>query len=151
MLVIALAALLAAPILPLTSAIPVVGVHPPVDRAVPSSGSAMPTPLQHVVVLYFENNNRSTTLAQGPYFRYLADTYAQASHYYALCHPSAPNYLGGTSGASLQCRSDAYHTYATTNLATLLNNASISDWTAFMESMPKPCDTANSGDRKSVV
>jgi phosphatidylinositol-3-phosphatase len=107
--------------------------------------SGFPTPIRHVVVLFFENNNRSVALAKGAYFRHLADTYAQDSHYYAVCHPSAPNYLAATSGARLQCGSDAYHTYGITNIATLLKNASITSWSGFMQSMPKPCDTVNSG------
>lgn len=109
-----------------------------------SSASSLPTPIQHVVVIYFENSNRTNTLT-GSYFRYLADTYAQASHYYAVCHPSAPNYLAGTGGTPLQCGSDGYKVYNSTNLGGLLQNAGISSWSGFMESMPKPCDTSTSG------
>lgn len=106
---------------------------------------AFPTPIHHVFVIYLENQPRSTVLSQGPFEAYLAQHYAQDSHYYGVCHPSAPNYLATTSGTPSQCGTDSYNVYTTTNLVNLFAAAGISNWTAYMQSMPSACDTSNAG------
>jgi hypothetical protein len=93
-----------------------------------------------------ENQARSTVLAQGPFEAYLARHFAQASHYYGVCHPSAPNYLSATSGDPLQCGTDTYQVYTTTNIVSLLTNSGVSNWTGYMQSMPAACDASNAGD-----
>ena len=108
------------------------------------SGAQFPTPIRHVIVVMLENENQATVLKQGPFEKHLAQTYSSASNYYAICHPSAPNYLAITSGKTWQCGSDAYHVYSTTNLATLVDAAGLK-WRAYDESMPKPCDKSNAG------
>jgi PKD repeat protein len=90
-----------------------------------------------------ENEGQSKVLSQGSFEKYLADRYERASHYYAVCHPSAPNYLALTSGTPWQCGSDGYSVYSTENLGDLLEKANVS-WADFDESMPKACDTNNS-------
>ena len=102
-----------------------------------------PTPIRHVFLVVLENAERSTVLADGPFERHLANSYATATHYYAVCHPSAPNYLALTSGAAWQCGSDGYSTYATENIGDLVERSGMS-WAAFEESMPSACDMANS-------
>ena len=108
------------------------------------STSSFPTPIQHVFVIMLENAILSTVLAQGPYLTSLYHQYASADHYYGVCHPSASNYLALTSGRLLQCGSDAVTTYSDPNLADLVTSAGES-WVAYMQSMPAPCTTANSG------
>ncbi len=104
--------------------------------------TGFPTPIRHVVVIPFENADISTVLQDGPFFRYLAEHYAVASNYYAICHPSAPNYLALTSGKTWQCGSDGYQVYNSTNIGILLQSAGLS-WAAYMDSMPIACDTNN--------
>jgi PKD repeat protein len=90
-----------------------------------------------------ENAEAAAVMQHGAYEHHLATTYAYASHYYAVCHPSAPNYLALTSGKAWQCGSDGHSVYSTANLGSLAQNAGLS-WAGFEESMPKPCDTSNS-------
>src|SRR5258705_9497572 len=65
--------------------------------------------LAHVVVVVFENQERSTVLGTGqaPTFDRLAGDYAQATDYQAVAHPSLPNYLalisGSTHGVTNDC------------------------------------------------
>ncbi len=92
-----------------------------------------------------ENHARSTVLSQGPFEAYLAQHFAQASHYYGVCHPSAPNYLSATAGTPLQCGTDKYTTYTTSNVVSLLTTAGQTNWSAYMQSMPSACDTSNAG------
>jgi phosphatidylinositol-3-phosphatase len=104
----------------------------------------LPTKISHVVVIVFENSEASNTLAKGSFFRYLANRYAYVSSDYAICHPSAPNYLALTSGATYsQCGSDTHHVYAATNIADELAKKG-KTWDAFAESMPKACDVTDS-------
>jgi hypothetical protein len=112
-----------------------------VAQTVPRLGATFPTPIQHIIVVYLENQPQSAVLSKGVYEEQLSDQYASATKYYGICHPSASNYLAGTSGASWQCGSDRYTTYATTNLADLLRTKGFS-WMAYAESIPTPCYTA---------
>ena len=58
--------------------------------------------LAHVVVIVFENHERTDILRSpsAPTFTHLASTYAQATSYYAVAHPSLPNYLALVSGST---------------------------------------------------
>ncbi|MCI4366183.1 MAG: PKD domain-containing protein [Thermoplasmata archaeon] len=109
--------------------------------ALPST-HAFPTPIRHVLLIMLENAARSTVVANGPFEVHLAKVYASASQYYAVCHPSAPNYLAITSGAAFQCGSDGYAVRPTENLGDLAQRSGLS-WAGFEESMPKPCDLTN--------
>lgn len=102
-------------------------------------------PIKHVMVIVFENKELNNVLSNGPYFKYLYDTYGTATNYYGACHPSASNYLAMTSGKTWECGSDSVNLYTTTNIGTLLQNNNLS-WYGFMESMPKPCYRSGSGE-----
>lgn len=116
---------------------------PSIAESAPNRAPTFPTQITNVVVIVFENAEASTVLAQGPYFGYLAQHYAYAADDYAICHPSAPNYLALTSGATYsQCGSDAHHVYRASNLANLAARAHRS-WAAYAESMPTACDLTN--------
>lgn len=104
-----------------------------------------PGDIQHVVFIYLENAQRSSVLSHGPYEAYLAATYATDGNFFALCHPSAPNYLAVTSGRSLQCGSDSYHKYGDNNIANEFSTHGLS-WMEYAESMPSPCDLNASGE-----
>ena len=119
---------------------------PPSNDAssLPGSGHWFPTPIRHVVTVYLENEEASSVYQSGPYETYLAEHYTYAAEDYAVCHPSEPNYLAITGGATFgRCGTDAY---------TVINNASIADlletrglsWGEFAQSMPVPCDTNDS-------
>ena len=106
--------------------------------------AAFPTPIEHIIVIVFENKEVSTVLDQGPYFKSLSTIYGFAENYFAVCHPSAPNYLAMTSGKPWQCGSNSIHTYQTLNVGDLLTRKSLT-WYGFFESMPIPCDRNSSG------
>jgi acid phosphatase len=63
----------------------------------------------HVVVIVFENKERSSILgnSSAPTFNRLAEEYATLGRYYAVAHPSLPNYLalvsGSTHGITTNC------------------------------------------------
>jgi chitodextrinase len=100
--------------------------------------AALPFPIQHVVVVFLENEEATSALT-APFEAHLADRYAIATNDYAICHPSAPNYLAATSGATWQCGSDNLGAYNTTSIGSVLTAANRS-WGEFAEDMPTPCD-----------
>ncbi|MCI4318941.1 MAG: carboxypeptidase regulatory-like domain-containing protein [Thermoplasmata archaeon] len=104
--------------------------------------TTFPTPIHHVFTIFLENEELSSVTQNGPFEVKLAKTYASASHYYALCHPSAPNYLAVSSGATWQCGSDAVTSRSSENIGDLAQKAGLS-WGGFFESMPSACDRSD--------
>jgi acid phosphatase len=125
-------------------AVAVVGSAPPAASSPAlihtDAGPAYPSPIRHVVILYFENQEVGSVLANGSYFAYLASHYAFAGQYYSVEHYSLPNYLAATSGI-------------TTNLFQVTKTLQIGDlvggkgetWGGFFQSMPYVCDPNSSG------
>ena len=77
--------------------------------AAPAASSAAGVPrVAHVVLVIFENHERTSVLGHGdaPTFERLASTYAQATDYHAVTHPSLPNYLAVVSGSTHGVTSD---------------------------------------------
>ncbi len=64
--------------------------------------------IQHVVVIVFENEALSTVNKYGTYEDNLSRNYEGDQHFYAPCHPSAPEYLAMVSATTDQCPYDAY-------------------------------------------
>lgn len=89
-------------------------------------GTALPAPpdptppvsnvgdLDHVVMVYMENHGVGDIVGSpnAPYINSLINTYGSAANYYALTHPSDPNYwpiLGGSDfGVNYNCSSDCF-------------------------------------------
>jgi acid phosphatase len=66
--------------------------------------------LAHVIVIVFENKERQTVIGSNaaPTFNRLASTYAQATDYQGVAHPSLPNYLALVSGSTHGVTTDCY-------------------------------------------
>jgi Phosphoesterase family/Carboxypeptidase regulatory-like domain len=128
-------------------------ISPSPDHPGVGPATAFPTPIQHVFLIMMENEGTDQVYGNLTYETNLANAYgwggdavsnASGIGYYAICHPSAPNYLGLTSGQSLQCGTDNYHNYSANNLGNLLQTAGDS-WIAYAESATTPCQTTSSG------
>ena len=134
-----------APLAPshLTVGSPLSGTSPGGSGVTPSV--TYPTPIRHVFVVFLENAELSSVQSSGPYEMGLTKNYTNATRYYAPCHPSAPEYLAATSGATWQCGSDSVSSggYSTNNIGNLAQKAGLS-WGGYMESMPKACDSSDS-------
>lgn len=110
-----------------------------------SSKFVQAPPIQHVVVIPLENLAAATVLAGGPYQRYLANTYADATNFYSACHYSYPNYAAMTSGRYFACGTASIPIEGVANLGDLLDGAGQS-WMGYFESMSSACQFASSGD-----
>ena len=110
------------------------------SRAAARAPRAVPR-LGRVVVVVLENKSCAQVIgsAQAPYLNRLARRGAFASRYYALAHPSLPNYLGLIGGSTFGVSSDcADCSVRGASLVDQLERAHVS-WKAYMEGMPRPC------------
>lgn len=108
------------------------------------AGSSSSSPIQHIFLVVMENKSYSSVWNKSstPYITGLGNSYARATNYSAITHPSLPNYLalvgGSTFGIKTNCsRSVSCHT-GSRNLMDNLEARGLS-WKAYMESMPSGC------------
>jgi hypothetical protein len=110
----------------------------------PSAG-----PPGHVAVIVLENEEYGDIIGarSAPYINSLARRYGLATGMYAITHPSLPNYLALTGGATFGIDSDCTGcSVGATSIVDQLAAAHLS-WRAYMEDLPGPCFTgASAGD-----
>lgn len=118
---------------------PLAGPYPsPSPRPAPSPSSG---PAPRVAVLIMENKEYSSVIGnpKAPYVNGLAAKYGLAKQFYAVSHPSLPNYLALTGGSTFGITSDCTDCpVRATNLVDQLEAAGIT-WKAYMEGVPSPC------------
>lgn len=113
--------------------------------AAPVAAPVVPA-FRHVLVVTFENHERDAVM-RSPTFAALARRYAQLTRYFAVTHPSLPNYLalisGSTHGITENCTSCVVDA---PSLATTLTRAGRT-WRAYAEGIPEPGWTGDSDGR----
>jgi phosphatidylinositol-3-phosphatase len=120
-------------------------------QSAPSPVTALPGGAPaHIAVIVMENEEFSDIIGsrQTPFINALAHRYALARSMYATTHPSLPNYLALTGGATFQITSDCTdcHVPTATSLADQLSASGLT-WKAYMEDLPHPCYRgASAGD-----
>jgi phosphatidylinositol-3-phosphatase len=101
-----------------------------------------------VVVIVMENHSYDAIVGSSaaPYLRSFAKRGTLFTHYFALHHPSLPNYLEMTSGSTSGCATDScpQKRYRTKNLFSQLTGAGVW-WRAWAESMGTHCRSSSSG------
>ena len=115
----------------------------------PGPAGALGTPSSHLVVISMENKERSQVVgsSSAPYINHTLIPASQTfDQYYAITHPSLPNYLALTSGSFQACTTDSCPTGSITgeNLFSQLSGARIS-WKVYSESMTTNCQTKDGG------
>jgi phosphatidylinositol-3-phosphatase len=103
----------------------------------------------HIFIVLEENHSYSEIIgnAAAPYINGLATQYALATNYYAITHPSLPNYLALTGASTFGITTDCTPSTCPVNARNLVDNieAAGKTWKGYMESMPAPCTTSDSG------
>jgi phospholipase C len=121
---------------------------PAFASAATTTGTASTLPIfTHVFVIVMENHEYSSIIgsSSAPYINGLAKTYANATQYYGVSHPSLPNYLALSAASTFGVTSDCTSCFQNqTNLADQIE-ASGRTFRAYMESMPSPCILGDSG------
>jgi hypothetical protein len=96
--------------------------------------------IKHVVWIFFENHGYDQVRSVGE-FKRLADTYGEATNFFAHTHPSQPNYIFATAGETCGISTDDLETCSAENL---LHQLGDSQWRSYQESMPSNCDRTTS-------
>lgn len=105
----------------------------------------------HIVVILMENEEYASIIGSpdAPYINSLASQGGLATQYYAITHPSLPNYLalsgGSTFGVSSDCNPGPGCQATGPGLADQLIGAGIS-WKGYMEDLPGPCAQSDAGE-----
>jgi hypothetical protein len=100
-----------------------------------------PGAIKNVVWIWFENHGVSQARNVGE-FKTLADSYGDATNFFAHTHPSQPNYVYATAGSTCGITSDALATCSADNI---FHQVGDSQWRSYQESMPSNCDRTTSG------
>ena len=107
----------------------------------------LPPPASRIVLIVLENHEYDQVVGnpEAPYLNQLARRGTLATNYYAVTHPSLPNYLallgGSTFGIDENCTDCAARG---DNLALQLSRAGI-EWRAYMEGLPHRCFAGSEG------
>jgi hypothetical protein len=107
--------------------------------------STPPATYQHVVWIVMENKTYSQVIgsSSAPYINKLADQCGLAASFYAVAHPSLPNYIAMTSGSTQGITDDngpSSHPLTAPSIFSQLNT----EWRSLEESMPSNCYLSNS-------
>ena len=97
-----------------------------------------------------ENRTYESVLGSGsaaPHLSSYAAKCGLATRYYAVTHPSLPNYLAATSGSTGGVSSDCEPAQCPQNRASLFGQLQRAgkSWRAYVESMPRSCDLTTAG------
>jgi hypothetical protein len=127
---------------PTTRSTPAPAPSPASSTATSSSSSTVRARVSRIAVIVLENKEYNEIIgrAGAPYLNALAAQSAVAANYYAITHPSLPNYLALTAGSSLGFSGSDCGTCSVShrNLVDQLDAAGIS-WKVYVEGLPSPC------------
>lgn len=103
----------------------------------------------HVMWIFMENESFASIIGapDAPYASAVARRCGLATNYYAVGHPSLPNYLAVTGGTTAGVTDDgkpSAHLLSGASIFSQVDNAHLS-WRSYAESMPRPCDTVTAG------
>ena len=101
----------------------------------------------HIVLIMLENQDyvTATNSTQMPQLTALEQKYVLLTNYYAVTHPSLPNYIALMSGSTQGITSDCDNCFVNQPNLTDEIEASGRTWKAYLEGMPTPCFVGNSG------
>ena len=112
-----------------------------------SAGSRPVPAFKHVIVIVFENKERSSVLGSAPTFDALGAKYAHLAGYRGVTHPSLPNYLALVSGSTQGITSDCTECIVDApSLADTLERSK-KTWKTYAEGLPSPGWTGPSSGR----
>jgi hypothetical protein len=124
---------------------------PTLVTATPAAGTAPAAKVpvfSHVMLIVLENHEYGGVIgnsSQMPVFNQLASENTLLTQFFAVSHPSLPNYIALVSGGTQGITTDCTNCFVSaTNLADLLNKANLT-WKTYQEDMPSPCFVGNAG------
>ena len=118
----------------------------PPSNSAPLPKSSLPN-FEHIVLIMLENRDYPNVIGSGqmPLLNTLATSNILLSNYFAVAHPSLPNYLALMSGGTQAVTSDSPNYFVNQpNLADEIE-ASGRTWKSYLEGLPSPCFMGDSG------
>ena len=112
----------------------------PLPTPTPIGSGTLPN-FSHVFLIVMENEESTGIMGNNAaaYINALAPGHGLATQYFAVSHPSLPNYLALTAGSTFGIASDCTGCYVNaTNIADQVESSGRS-WKAYLESMPSSC------------
>jgi hypothetical protein len=121
-------------------------ISPPPTATPGVTAGSIPS-FRHIFVIVLENHEYTSVISNtaAPYFNQLAQQYGLATNYYAIRHPSLPNYLALTGGDTFGISSDCTRCFINAPSLADQIEAAGKTWKAYMEGMPRPCFVGDSG------
>ncbi len=112
----------------------------PATAASAPAGSAVPD-FAHIIVIVFENREFDSVIGNKalPNFNQTAAANTLLTQYYAITHPSLPNYLALFGGDTFKITSDCTTCFIQATSLPDQVEASGRTWRAYLENMPTPC------------
>ena len=103
--------------------------------------------IQHVVWVVMENHGSGSIIgsSQAPYVNQLANSYGLATNYFAISHPSLPNYIALTSGGTQGVGDDSGPSSHPLNVPSIFSQLRGGQSRSLQESMPSNCLKSDSG------
>jgi phosphatidylinositol-3-phosphatase len=131
---------------PVPSAISTLTTVPP-TVTLPPTVTQPPTPqplvpnFQHIVIIMFENKEFGSVIGnpQMPTYNRLASEYTLLTQYYAIRHPSLPNYIALMGGDTFGIDSNCNDCFIDAPSLPDLIEQSGRTWKTYQEDMPEPC------------
>jgi len=124
-----------APILPTTTLTPI-------PSSAPTTTPKPPVPnFEHIVIIMFENKEFGTVIGNPlmPNYNRLAREYTLLTQYYAVRHPSLPNYIALIGGDTFGIDRNCHDCFIDAPSLPDLIEASGRTWKTYQEDMPEPC------------
>jgi phosphatidylinositol-3-phosphatase len=96
---------------------------------------------EHIIIVIFENEDFVTTIGNSdmPFFNQLAEENTLLTGYYAVRHPSLPNYIALIGGDTFGIDQDCNDCFVDAPSLPDLIEASGRSWKTYQEDMPQPC------------
>jgi hypothetical protein len=112
------------------------------------TASSAPASYDHVVWILMENHSYNEIIGSSaaPYINQLASQCGLATNYFAVSHPSLPNYIALTSGSTQGITDDNPPSSHPLNVASIFSQLPAGGSRSLEESMPSNCDQSDSGE-----
>ena len=119
-----------------------------IPTAAPAAQSVLPN-FDHIILIMLENRGFKSVFGadttQMPFLNTLATGNVVLTNYFAVAHPSLPNYIALMSGSTQKITQDCTDCFVNQpNLADEIE-ASGRTWKAYLEGMPSACFVGNAG------
>jgi phospholipase C len=120
----------------------------PVPQPSTATSQALVPNFDHIVILIFENKEFGSIIGNPnmPVYNQLAQDNTLLTQFYAVIHPSLPNYIAMMSGDTFDINSNCIDCFIdVTSLPDLIEESGRT-WKTYQEDMPEPCYIGDHGE-----